>query len=342
MDTLQIILIVLGLVVVAGLGWYITRRGDERPLEPTAADEASSATQQRPRLGRKLSKSSQSLGGALRGVFGRDRLDEGFWADMEEALIAADVGVAGASDVVGRVREGRPEDASQARTALRIGLLDELGGRRRQLVLGETKPAIVMVVGVNGAGKTTSIAKLAKLIQADGRVPLLGAADTFRAAADAQLRTWGERIGADVVGGQEGADPAAVAYDALQAARSRGRDVVIIDTAGRLQSKHNLMAELTKIRRVLERDSDTVDEVLLVLDATAGQNGISQVKEFAEAVGVTGIILTKLDGTARGGVVVAVERTLGVAVKYIGVGEGIDDLIEFDPAEFVDALLADA
>ncbi len=201
---------------------------------------------------------------------------------------------------------------------------------------------MIVVVGVNGTGKTTSIAKLANRLKTAGREPLLGAADTFRAAADAQLRTWADRVGVQVVGGQPGADPAAVAFDALQAARARGREAVIVDTAGRLHSKHNLMEELGKVVRVLRREAGEVDEVLLVLDATTGQNGIAQVRQFTEAVGVTGIILTKLDGTARGGVAVAVERELGVPVKFIGVGEGMDDLLPFEPAEFVDALLEDA
>lgn len=261
---------------------------------------------------------------------------------MEEALIAADMGVPAATDVVERVRKANPENADAAKTALRTELLAEFAGRSRDLNLDGAKPAIVLVVGVNGAGKTTSIAKLANLVQAEGRTPILGAADTFRAAADAQLRTWGDRLGVDVIGGQEGSDPASVAYDALAAAKARGSDVVFIDTAGRLQSKNNLMAELTKIRRVLEKDGDQIAEVLLVLDATAGQNGISQVEEFARAVGVTGIVLTKLDGTARGGVVVAVERKMEVPVKFVGVGEGMNDMLPFDPADFTEELLADA
>lgn len=344
MDTLQLILVVAGVLIVAGVAWYLTRRQAPDLGEPAPPGQAPapSRTITSPGIGNRLAKSSRSLGDALRGVFGHGALDQAFWDGMEEALIGADMGVAGATQVVTEVRASGPTDPDEARRSLRDHLIGALGEADRTLQLGDTKPAVVMVVGVNGAGKTTSIAKLASLLQSSGRTPLLGAADTFRAAADAQLRTWGERLGVDVVGGQEGADPAAVAYDALQAARSRGRDVVIVDTAGRLQSKHNLMAELGKIRRVLERDGDRIDEVLLVLDATGGQNAVNQVKEFAETVGVSGIILAKLDGTARGGVVVAVERQLGVPVKYIGVGEGVNDLIPFDPAEFVDALLADA
>lgn len=340
MDFIELVLIVAGVLVVVAVGWFVGRRsgGSEAPEREQLGETAPSRTG----LAARLTKTTQSLGGALRGVLSRSDLDREFWESMEEALIGADVGVAASTDIVSRVQVRRPAGGEEAKTALIEELEAELAGPDRSLVLGESKPAIVLVVGVNGAGKTTSIAKLANRLQADGMTPLLGAADTFRAAADAQLRTWGERIGVDVVGGQEGADPAAVAFDAYQAARSRGCDVVIVDTAGRLHSKHNLMSELGKIRRVLERDSGTIDEVLLVLDATGGQNGISQVEQFAGSVGVTGIVLTKLDGTARGGVVVAVERSLGVPVKFIGIGEGVDDLVPFDPVEFVEALLSDA
>jgi fused signal recognition particle receptor len=268
-------------------------------------------------------------------------MDAAFWEGLEEALIAADVGVTASTEVVGRVREGNPANTADARHALRAGLLQLLERDSRDLTL-DGDPAVVIVVGVNGTGKTTSIAKLANQMKARGLEPLLGAADTFRAAADQQLRTWADRVGVEVVGGQAGADPAAVAFDAYQAARARGRDVVIIDTAGRLHSKTNLMDELGKVVRVVGREAGHIDEVLLVLDATTGQNGIAQVRQFTEAVGVTGIVLTKLDGTARGGVAIAVERELGTPVKFIGVGESMDDLIPFEPVAFVDALLEDA
>ena len=329
--------IIAVVLVVAGVGWFVPTVAAPKRRSPTPSH--------RPVLWPPGASPAESprrpshWGSASVGVQG-GALDQEFWDSMEEVLIGADVGVAASTDIVARIRERRPESTEDARRFLREELEAELSGRERSLDV-ESKPAVVVVVGVNGTGKTTTIAKLANRLKADGKVPLLGAADTFRAAADAQLRTWGDRLGVDVVGGQEGADPAAVAFDALQAARSRGRDVVLIDTAGRLHSKHNLMAELGKIRRVLEREGP-VDEVLLVLDATGGQNGISQAEVFAEAVGVTGIVLTKLDGTARGGVVVAVERLLGLPVKYVGVGEGLEDLIPFDPAEFVEALLADA
>ena len=295
----------------------------------------------RPALADRLAKTRIALGGRLRSLFASGRMDPGFWAGLEEALIAADVGVAAGSEIVERVREQIPRDALEARRALRAELVGVLDRNGRDLELRNT-PAVVVVVGVNGTGKTTSIAKLAHRLKTEGRVPLLGAADTFRAAADAQLRTWADRVDVEVVGGQPGADPASVAFDAYQAARARHRDVLIVDTAGRLHSKHNLMAELAKVVRVLRREAEKIDEVLLVLDATTGQNGIAQVRQFTEAVGVTGIVLTKLDGTARGGVVVAVERELGVPVKFVGVGEGTEDLIPFDPEAFVDALLVDA
>lgn len=274
-------------------------------------------------------------------TFGRENLDDGFWLSMEEALVAADIGVAASAGLVEKVRRGKPDDVGDARRLLETELRSTFDGANRSLDL-QGDPAVVLIVGVNGSGKTTSIAKLAGRLRSQGHEPLLAAADTFRAAAEAQLRTWADRVGVEVVGGREGSDPAAVAFDGLQAARARHRDVLIVDTAGRLQSKQNLMAELTKIRRVLEREGGRIAESLLVLDATSGQNGISQVREFAHAVGLTGIVLTKLDGTARGGIVVAVEQEFGVPVKFVGVGEGLDDLVPFEPGEFVDELLADA
>ncbi len=305
----------------------------EAPVAPTPAPPPKLRS-----LGDRLAKSRDALGQRLRTVFGSGALDQAFWDGLEEALIAADVGVAAAVEVVAAVRESQPETIEDARAALRTELLHELDSAPRDLSLtGE--PAKVVVVGVNGSGKTTTIAKLAARMSERGFKPILGAADTFRAAADEQLRTWAERVGVEVVGGQPGADPASVAFDALQAGRARGNDIVIIDTAGRLQNKANLMNELGKIVRVVERDSDPVSEVLLVVDATTGQNGLTQARQFTEVVGVTGIVLTKLDGTAKGGVVVAIERELGIPVKFIGVGESVDDLIQFEPELFVDALL---
>ncbi len=321
---LAIVVVVIGLIVVA-------RR---RALPPEAAAPADG-------LAVRMEKSRVALGDRLRALFGRGRLDEDFWTGLEEALIAADVGVAPSVELVDEVRRSQPTDLAAARAALSEQLLSMLARDDRAL-RRRRRPAVIVVVGVNGVGKTTTIAKLAARLRSEGAEPLLGAADTFRAAADTQLRTWADRVGVEVVGGQAGADPASVAFDALQSARAKGKDAVIVDTAGRLHSKHNLMQELGKVVRVLRGENGELDEVLLVLDATTGQNGLAQVREFTEAVGITGIVLTKMDGTAKGGIAVAVERELGVPVKYMGVGEAVEDLVEFDPAAYVDALLADA
>ncbi len=334
MDPIYIILIALA-VVVLGAALVVRSRRSAPGSSSTAVPTAPA-----PALAARLAKTREALGGRLRGLFSGS-MDTAFWQGLEEALIAADVGVTASTEVVARVRAAKPADTADARQALRDELLKVLERDGRDLTL-TGHPAVVIVVGVNGTGKTTSIAKLAGHLKSQGLEPLLGAADTFRAAADQQLRTWAERVGVEVVGGQAGADPASVAFDAYQAARARGRDVVIIDTAGRLHSKTNLMDELGKVVRVVGRAADTIDEVLLVLDATTGQNGIAQVRQFTEVVGVTGIVLTKLDGTARGGVAIAVERELGMPVKFIGIGEGIDDLIPFEPRAFVDALLEEA
>jgi len=319
MDT-PILLAVLGVLVVALVaGFLLWKRQRADPAEDTV--EAPPAR--------------SVLGAALRKAFGTG-VDEGTWDSMETALLAADVGVDATQEIMTTLRRARPETLDEARTALGAQLRAELAGKARDLALVGS-PASIVVVGVNGSGKTTSIAKLAKRLKDDGKTVTLGAADTFRAAAGEQLQTWGERVGAQVVRGQEGGDPASVAFDTLDSARAKGTDVVIIDTAGRLHGKKNLMAELEKIHRVA--GGDQVGEVLLVLDATAGQNGLVQVREFSAAVPITGIVLTKLDGTARGGIVVAVERTLGVPVKFVGVGEGLDDLVAFDPDSFVASLL---
>ncbi len=331
MDPIYIILIALA-VVLAVVLVARARRTPAGGATPTAV--------QVPSLAVRLAKTREALSGRLRSLFA-GAVDAAFWEGLEEALIAADVGVSASTEVVDRVRGSNPANAEEARGALRDELIQVLDRDDRDLML-EGHPAVVIVVGVNGTGKTTSIAKLANRMKKRGMEPLLGSADTFRAAADQQLRTWADRVGVEVVGGQAGADPASVAFDAYQAARARGRDVVIVDTAGRLHSKANLMDELGKVVRVMAREAGNIDEVLLVLDATTGQNGIAQVRQFTEAVGVTGIVLTKLDGTARGGVAIAVEQELGVPVKYIGIGEGMDDLIRFEPVTFVDALLEDA
>ena len=287
----------------------------------------------------------RSLGRGLLGLLSRDKLDEATWEEVEEVLLTADVGVGPTQELVGRLRErmGASGDTESARRLLReelLALVDPTLDRSLKTVGTHGRPAVVLVVGVNGTGKTTSVGKLARVLVADGRTVLLGAADTFRAAAADQLQTWGERVGAPVVRGPEGGDPASVAFDAVKQGADGDYDVVVVDTAGRLQNKVGLMDELGKLKRVVEKQAP-VDEVLLVLDATTGQNGLVQARVFAEVVDVTGIVLTKLDGTAKGGIVVAVQRELGVPVKLVGLGEGPDDLAPFEPEAFVDALLAD-
>ena len=329
MNTSTILIIVaVALVVVIGLVVLIRRGRRERTVVSPAAIE-----QRVSRIGR----STVALGASLRRVWGSG-LDDNTWVELEEALLGADVGLEATSSVVAGVKASAPDTAEQARQALARQLRAELGDKDRALHL-DGAPAVILVVGVNGTGKTTTIAKLAARLDGEGKQVTLAAGDTFRAAAGAQLETWAERLGVDVVTGQDGGDPAAVAFDAIGSARAKGRDVVIVDTAGRLHAKKNLMAELSKIHRVASGDRGRVDEILLVLDATGGQNGVTQVREFASAVPVSGIVLTKLDGTARGGIVIAVERQLGVPVKFVGLGEGIDDLVPFDPDGFVADLL---
>ncbi|HET9259688.1 MAG TPA: signal recognition particle-docking protein FtsY [Acidimicrobiia bacterium] len=322
MDTTTLLIVTAVVVVVLVVVGFVVL--NHRPeVDTTSTAEAPSPTR-------------SGLGAAIRKALGT-RLDDRTWESLEEALIAADVGVGAAGDIVSSVRNSKPESVEEARQAVAEALRSELAGKDRGLHL-QGKPAVILIVGVNGTGKTTTIAKLTKRLQDEGSNVTLGAADTFRAAAAEQLSTWGERLGVHVVRGQEGGDPASVVFDTLESARAKNADVVIIDTAGRLHGKKNLMAELQKIHRV--SGGDEVDEILLVLDATAGQNGLTQVSEFANAVPVTGIVLTKMDGTARGGMVIAIERTLGVPVKFVGVGEGMGDLRSFDPNSFVEALLA--
>jgi fused signal recognition particle receptor len=256
---------------------------------------------------------------------------------LEEALISADIGVAAASEIVEAVKAKRSRGQS-LRVLVKEEILGILRAAERPPANGH-HPHVVMIVGVNGTGKTTTVGKLARLIKDTGRVPMICAADTFRAAAVEQLEIWATRAGVDMVRARTGADPAAVVFDALVAAKARGRDVVLIDTAGRLHTRVNLMAELDKIRRVASKEvPDAPHEVLLVLDATVGQNGLAQAREFMSVAGVNGIILTKLDGTAKGGIVVAIAHDLKLPIRYVGVGETIDDLIPFSPAEYVDAL----
>jgi fused signal recognition particle receptor len=301
------------------------------------------------RLRSRLARSNSTLGRGLLELLSRDTLDAGTWDEIEETLLLADVGVLPATELIEALRRRVAvlgvRDPAAVRALLReelIALVDPPPGMNRELATAPAadRPAVVLVVGVNGTGKTTTVGKLARLLVAQNRDVLLGAADTFRAAAADQLQTWGERVGVPTVRAErDGADPAAVAFDAVRAGIENEVDVVLIDTAGRLQNKVGLMDELGKVKRVIEKQAP-VDEVLLVLDATTGQNGMQQAKVFAEVVDVTGIVLTKLDGTAKGGIVVAVQRALGVPVKLVGLGEGPDDLAPFDPAAFVDALLS--
>ncbi|MCL2335798.1 MAG: signal recognition particle-docking protein FtsY [Firmicutes bacterium] len=276
-------------------------------------------------------------------VSGRRRIDEALYEELEEALIQADVGIEAAVELVenmrAEVKKQRISESEALTALLKEQILAILGPETVALNLHAGKPAVIMVVGVNGVGKTTTIGKLAHMLKEDGKSVLLGAADTFRAAAVEQLEIWGQRVGCNVIRHSEGSDPAAVAYDSLQAAKARNIDVLIVDTAGRLHTKSNLMEELSKINRVLGREMPGAPhEVLLVLDAATGQNAINQARLFKEAVGVTGVVLTKLDGTARGGVIVAVKQILDVPVKMIGLGEGIEDLRPFNAREFVEAL----
>lgn len=311
--------------------WWRRRRSSL--LEPKApADPTYSA----------LAKTRRALTAAWRSAGGDGRLRPAFWSGLEDALVASDLGVKISAELVSAVRNGQPGDQTVARALLAEEMVRLLADSDRTLAWsGNGSPRVVMVVGVNGAGKTTTSAKLAHWLASQGRDCLLGAADTHRPAAQRQLATWAERMGVDIVGGEDGADPAAVARDAWTAAKSRGRQVVIIDTAGRLHAKTHLMSQLEKIKRVLTEVAGKVDEVLLVLDASTGQNGVAQAREFCRRVGVTGVVLTKLDGTARGGVAVAVERRLGMPVKLVGTGEGLSDLAVFDAETFVRALLED-
>ncbi len=298
------------------------------------------------RLRARLARSQTGFGSVLLGLLSRDRLDDETWDEIEDVLITADVGVTPARQIVSDLRtkvkvEGTrtPEEVREMLRAELLAQVETPASRVLRTHRHEGRPAVVLVVGVNGTGKTTTCGKLARSLIGDGESVLLGAADTFRAAAADQLQTWGDRVGAEVVRSEvEGADPASVAFEAVSKGIEAEVDVVVIDTAGRLHTKTGLMDELGKVKRVVEKRT-AVDEVLLVLDATTGQNGLRQARVFAEVVDVSGIVLTKLDGTAKGGIVIAVQRELGVPVKLVGLGEGPDDLAPFEPATFVDAIL---
>lgn len=334
----------------------------QKPVEPAAPEPAVAPTEtpdpvaaavediapaegRMDRLRGRLAKSQNALGRSMLGLLGGGDLDEDSWEAVEDTLLIADLGPVVTESVVAALRERMASKSvrseADARAVLREVLMSELRpelDRSIRALPHADKPSVLLVVGVNGTGKTTTVGKLARVLVADGRRVVLGAADTFRAAAADQLQTWAARVGAEVVRGAEGADPASVAFDAVDEGVKAGADVVVIDTAGRLHTKTGLMDELGKVKRVVEKRA-AVDEVLLVLDATIGQNSLPQAKVFAEVVDITGVVLTKLDGTAKGGIVFRVQQELGVPVKLVGLGEGPDDLAPFEPAAFVDALL---
>ncbi|MCI4676557.1 signal recognition particle-docking protein FtsY [Candidatus Mycolicibacterium alkanivorans] len=320
---------------------------DVGAIAPTAPDVGAIApTEGRlERLRGRLAKSQNTLGRSMLGLLGGGDLDEASWEEVEDTLLIADLGPVVTTSVVEHLRSrlaaSSVRSEADARAVLREVLIGELNpglDRSIKALPHADKPSVLLVVGVNGTGKTTTVGKLARVLVADGRRVVLGAADTFRAAAADQLQSWAARVGADVVRGPEGADPASVAFDAVDKGIATGADVVVIDTAGRLHTKTGLMDELGKVKRVVSKRA-AVDEVLLVLDATIGQNGLAQARVFADVVDITGVVLTKLDGTAKGGIVFRVQQDLGVPVKLVGLGEGPDDLAPFEPAAFVDALL---
>ncbi|BCY14539.1 signal recognition particle-docking protein FtsY [Actinoplanes sp. L3-i22] len=316
---------------------------EEKPVVETPEPTAGRLV----RLRARLARSQTALGRGLLTVLSRDHLDDDAWEEIEDSLISADVGVEATQVLVARLKERVRILGTRTVAGVREQLAEELTAalepdldRSLRTTPHDGRPAVVMVVGVNGAGKTTTCGKIGRVLIADGRTVLFGAADTFRAAAAEQLATWGERVGAETVRGPEGGDPASVAFDAVKRGIDTGIDVVLVDTAGRLQNKVGLMDELGKVKRVVEKHGP-VDETLLVLDATTGQNGLEQARVFTEVVDVTGVVLTKLDGTAKGGIVIAVQRKLGIPVKLVGLGEGPDDLAPFEPAAFVEALLGE-
>lgn len=315
------------------------------PVEASEVEEIEPTAGRLERLRGKLSKSRNAFGTSLLGLLGAGDLDEDSWQDVEDTLLIADLGATLTNEIVSTLRSkiagSGVRTEAEAQALVRTVLVDALGpkmDRSLKALPHAGKPAVLLVVGVNGVGKTTTTGKLARVLVADGRTVLLGAADTFRAAAADQLETWGKRVGAETVRGPEGGDPASVAFESVKRGMDTGVDTVLIDTAGRLHTKKGLMDELGKVKRVVEKQA-VVDEVLLVLDATTGQNGLTQARVFAEQVDITGIVLTKLDGTAKGGIVFQVQRELGVPVKLVGLGEGADHLAPFEPGAFVDALL---
>ncbi|MDY7101641.1 MAG: signal recognition particle-docking protein FtsY [Actinomycetota bacterium] len=315
------------------------------PPEPEAAPEVvEPGPLVRPSFRERLGKARSALGEYVGAVLGRDRIDEETWDELEEALISADVGIDETTALLDELRERADElkiaEPELLLEQLKVLLKDRLAVADRSLRLDDGTTNVWLFVGVNGVGKTTTIGKVARRLRAEDRSVLMAAGDTFRAAAAEQLTMWADRTGAELVRGSEGGDPSSVIFDGVQRAAARGIDIVLADTAGRLHTKTNLMEELRKVRRVASREPGNVTEVLLVLDATTGQNGLVQAKQFTDAVDVTGVVLTKLDGSAKGGIVLAIQSQLGMPVKLVGLGETADDLVDFDPDEFVDALFA--
>lgn len=326
----------------------VASAAEEPPVAKTVVETPEAAGTRMQRLKARLSKSGNPFGKALFNILAKDQLSEADWEDVEDTLLLADVGAEASEQLVEELRNDAriagQSDPAEVRAALKDKLLKLVGTdvdrRLNADKEGANKPSVIIMVGVNGTGKTTTAGKLSRLLVSEGKQVMLGAADTFRAAAADQLETWGAKVGVPVVrSDKDGADPASVAFEASAKAKEENVDVLIIDTAGRLQNKANLMDELGKIRRVTEKNLP-VDEVLLVLDATTGQNGMTQAKVFAEAIGITGVVLSKLDGSAKGGIVISVQKELGVPVKLVGLGEGPDDLAPFDPEGFVDGILA--
>jgi fused signal recognition particle receptor len=369
MEILIVVLLVAVVVVAVTAGFVAVGRRERRvPIEPpappeeavrggtaVAAPEAQAPPEApavevptRPRFRDRLAKARGTVSGYLSAIRSR-KVDSETWDELEEALILADVGVASTQRVLGELRSQAEaegiSDPEELLDRLKAQLKAELAAGDRSLHLDlpgseGARPAVWLFVGVNGVGKTTTIGKVAHQQAALGRKSVMAAGDTFRAAAAEQLATWAERTNSDMVRGAEGGDPSSVVFDAVQRAAARGHDLVLGDTAGRLHTKTNLMEELRKVRRVADRDPGNVTEVLLVLDATTGQNGLAQAQQFADAVDLTGVVLTKLDGSAKGGIAFAIETSLGIPIKLVGLGETIADLVEFDPDEFVDALFA--
>jgi fused signal recognition particle receptor len=358
MELLLIALLVLLVLVAVGLV-ATRRRRDATTLEPPVAAPPVVAPPEpgpaevepvpvpvpvKPKLRDRLGKARSTLSGFMGSVLSRDQIDQETWDQLEETLIRADVGVATTAGILEQLRATVEAEALTEPTALlealKHQLKADLATGDRSLRFEPGAPNVWLFVGVNGVGKTTTIGKVGKRQAAEGRQIVMAAGDTFRAAAAEQLATWAERAGADLVRGAEGGDPSSIIFDAVQRAAAKGADLVLADTAGRLHTKVNLMEELGKVRRVADRDPGRVTEVLLVLDATTGQTGLTQAEQFTEAVDLTGVVLTKLDGSAKGGIALAIQSTLGIPIKLVGLGETADDLVDFDPDEFVDALFA--